>query len=148
MSRGYESLSDVVVDYGCRKLNQDTKIYLLVYFIAEEYLSQQEIQDLCNNYKEQIYKYLCDPDKYNLKLLRKIKCKVEYVDSEVCLIFDQSEPKLSFESDGIILIVGLIQFKNNGEKYFVLNSHSKPYFVSKDITLTFLNSKKCYDSID
>jgi len=148
MNREYESLPNVIVDYGCRKLNQDAKIYLLVYFIEEEHLTQKEIQAFFDNYKEQVCKYLCDPDKYNLKLLRKIKCKVDYVDSEVCLLFDQYEPELAFNSDGMIFIVGLIQFENNGEKYFVLNSHSRPYFVSKDIALTFSNSKKQYDSVN
>ena len=57
MNKECESLPDVVVNYGCRRLNQDAKIYLLVYFIAEECLSQEEIQYLCNNYKEQICKY-------------------------------------------------------------------------------------------
>ena len=142
MNREYESLPNVIVDYGCRKLNQDAKIYLLVYFVEEEYLSQEEIGSFFDNYNEQVYKYISDPDKYNAKLLRKVKCKVDYVDSEVCLLFDQHESELTFDLDGIIFIVGLIQFENNGEKYFVLNSHSRPYFVSRDITLTFSNSKK------
>ena len=148
MSRRYESLPDVVVNYGCRKLNQDAKIYLLVYFIEKEHLTQKEIQAFFDNYKEQVCKYINNSDKYNAKLLRKIKCKVECADSEVCLLFDQPESELTFDLDGMIFIVGLIQFENNSEKYFVLNSHSKPYFVSKDITLTFSNSKKQYDSIN
>ena len=142
MNREYESLPNVIVDYGCRKLNQDAKIYLLVYFVEEEYLSQDEIRAFYGNYKKQIREYISNPDKYNAKLLRKIKCKVDCDDSEVYLLFDQPESELTFDLDGIIFIVGLIQFENNGEKYFVLNSHSRPYFVSRDITLTFSNSKK------
>ena len=142
MSKECKTLLDVVMNYSCRKLNQDAKIYLLVYFIEEEYLTQDDIRAFYDNYKKQIRKYISDPDKHNLKLLRKIKCKVEYIDSEVCLIFDHTEPELAFDTEGIILIAGLIQFENNGEKYFVLNSYSKPYFVSKDIRLTFSNSKR------
>ena len=142
MSKECKTLLDVVMNYSCRKLNQDAKIYLLVYFIEEEHLTQKEIQAFFDNYKEQVCKYLCDPDKYNLKLLRKIKCKADYANSEVFLLFDQPEPELTFDLDGMIFIVGIIQFENNGEKYFVLNSYSKPYFVSKDIRLTFSNSKR------